>query len=151
MILIYIFMDEPTIFPPMPTEPKQEEPVAPTQSSFSDALKSELPKQETAKDPDVEANKAIAAIGYLGILCLIPLLAKKNSPFAQHHGKQGLVIVIAWLILFVANVIPFLGQIAWFVGSLLLLALVILGIINALNGKFWEMPFLGEYAKRIKL
>ena len=70
---------------------------------------------------------------------------------AQHHGKQGLVLVVAWLALFVANVIPFLGQIAWFVGSLLLLMLVILGIVNALNGKFWEMPFLGEYAKQIKL
>ena len=93
----------------------------------------------------------IAAVGYLGILCLIPLLLKKNSPFAQHHGKQGLVIVIAWLILFVANVIPFLGQLAWMVGSVLLLVLVVLGIVNSLNGKFWEMPFLGEYAKQIKL
>ena len=105
----------------------------------------------SGQNPDVEENRMIAAIGYLGILCLVPLFLKKSSPFAQHHGKQGLVLVVAWLALFVANVIPFLGQIAWFVGSLLLLMLVILGIVNALNGKFWEMPFLGEYAKQIKL
>ena len=39
-------------------------------------------------DPkDVEENKLIAAVGYLGILFLIPLLAKKDSPFAQFHAK----------------------------------------------------------------
>lgn len=99
----------------------------------------------------IQDDKVIAAIGYLGILCLVPLLLKKNSAFAQHHGKQGLVLLIAWLILWVANVIPVLGQIVWAVGSVLLLILMILGIVNALNGKLWEMPVLGEYAKQIKI
>ena len=93
----------------------------------------------------------IAAIGYLGILCLIPLLAKKDSAFAQHHGKQGLVLLIVWMILWVVNVIPVLGQIVWALGSIGILILVLLGIINALNGNTWEMPVLGEYAKQIKL
>jgi|SRR3989338_5097661 len=100
---------------------------------------------------DVEENKAIAAIGYLGILCLIPLLAKKDSPYAQHHGKQGLVLTIAWLILFVANVIPVFGQLVWFIGSIVLLVLSIMGIVKALNGELWEVPVIGQYAKQIKL
>lgn len=100
---------------------------------------------------DTQNDKLFAAIGYLGILCLIPLLLKKDSAFCQHHGKQGLVLLIAWLILWVGNVIPVLGQIVWAVGSVALLILLILGIINALNGKMWEMPVLGEYAKQIKI
>jgi|SRR3989338_3727942 len=147
-------MDEQMLFQAPPQEsqatPEQTAPAqepAPLQPESSHVSSTE----PLINDPDVEANKMIAAVGYLGILCLIPLLLKKNSPFAQHHGKQGLVIVIAWLILFVANVIPFLGQLAWMVGSVLLLVLVVLGIVNSLNGKFWEMPFLGEYAKQIKL
>ncbi len=96
-------------------------------------------------------DKLFAAIGYLGILCLVPLLLKKDSAFCQHHGKQGLVLLIAWLILWVGNVIPVLGQVVWAVGSVVLLILLILGIINALNGKMWEMPVLGEYAKQIKI
>src|SRR3989339_1092032 len=111
----------------------------------------ENPAPQSGATNDIEENKVIAAIGYLGILCLIPLLAKKNSAFAQHHGKQGLVILIAWIILWVVNVIPVFGQIVWALGSIGLLILVLLGIINALNGNIWEMPVLGQYAKQIKL
>lgn len=100
---------------------------------------------------NVNDDKLIAAIGYLGILCLVPLLLKKNSPFAQHHGKQGFVLLIAWALLWVCNIIPILGQIIWAVGSIALLILLILGVVNALNGKMWEMPVLGEYAKQIKI
>ena len=99
----------------------------------------------------MEENKAMAAIAYLGIPCLIPLLAKKDSADAQHHGKQGLVLVIAWLILFVANIVPVFGQLLWFVGSVVLLIVSIMGIVKALNGEWWEVPVIGQYAKQIKL
>ncbi|MDG1949410.1 MAG: hypothetical protein P8J32_01145, partial [bacterium] len=92
---------------------------------------------------NLDEDRLIAAIGYLGILCLVPLLLKKNSAFAQHHGKQGLVVLLAWVVLWIGNIIPILGQIVWFVGSIALLILVILGMVNALQGKMWEMPFLG--------
>lgn len=105
----------------------------------------------SANPKDVEENKIIAALGYLGFLCLLPLLLKKDSPFAQHHGKQGLVLLIAWLILWIVNVIPFVGQVLWALGSIGILILVLLGIVNALNGIMWEMPVLGKYAKDIKL
>ena len=41
-------------------------------------------------DPrEVEANKVLAAISYLGLLCLVPLFLKKSSPYVQFHAKQG--------------------------------------------------------------
>ena len=100
---------------------------------------------------DAQDDRLIAAIGYLGILCLVPLLLRKDSKFAQHHGKQGLIILIVWLALWVGNIIPILGQIVWTLGTIALLILIILGMVNALQGKMWEMPVLGKYAKQIKL
>ena len=100
---------------------------------------------------DVEANKLIAAIGYLGILCLVPLLGKKDSAFAQFHGKQGLAIFIVWIVLWVVNIVPILGQLVFMVGSIGLFILVVMGIIHAMNGEMWEVPVLGKYAKMIKL
>lgn len=102
-------------------------------------------------DNDAQDNRLVAAIGYFGILCLVPLLLKRNSAFAQHHGKQGLVLLIAWCLLWIGNIIPILGTIVWMAGSVVFVILVILGVINALNGKLWEMPVLGEYAKQIKI
>lgn len=104
---------------------------------------------------DIEENKVVAAIGYLWILCLVPLLAKKDSKFAQHHGKQGLVLtvvsVIMWVVGFILAFIPVIGWIILFACWITIIVLAVLGIINALNGNFWEMPILGEYAKKIKL
>lgn len=103
------------------------------------------------KSNDIEENKLLAVIGYLGILCLIPLLGKKDSAFCQFHGKQGLVLFVAWLILWACNIVPVLGQLVFFLGSVGLLVLVILGMVHTLNGEEWELPLLGKYAKQVKL
>lgn len=92
----------------------------------------------------------MSAIGYLGILCVVPLILERKSAFAQHHGKQGLVLLLAWLFLWIGNIVPVLGTIIWFIGSLVLLMLIILGMVNAFQGHLWEMPVLGVYAKKLK-
>ncbi len=97
-----------------------------------------------------QTEKFISAIGYLGVLCIIPLLFERKSTFAQHHGKQGLVLLIAWLLIWIGNIIPFLGQMVWVIGSVIFIMLIILGMVNAFAGRLWDMPILGVYAKRIK-
>jgi fumarate reductase subunit D len=104
-----------------------------------------IPPQEAMQE-----DRLIAAIGYLGILCIVPLLLKRDSKFAQHHGKQGLVLLIAWIVLWIGNIIPVLGQIVWALGSIALIILIILGMVNALQGRMWKMPLLGQYAKNLK-
>jgi len=44
----------------------------------------------TGNQKDIEENKVLAIISYFWLLCLIPLLAKKDSPFAQFHAIRGL-------------------------------------------------------------
>jgi uncharacterized membrane protein len=112
--------------------------------------------EETTPTPaggskDVEENKAIAAIGYIGILCLIPLFAKKDSPFAQYHGKQGLILFIAEVILGFVWVIPFLGWAIGGIGELLGFILFIIGLMNALNGKMVPLPVIGQMAEKWKI
>jgi len=96
---------------------------------------------------DIEDNKVIAAIGYIWILCLVPLFLKRRSSFAQFHAKQGLVLfileVVGWLIFW----IPLIG----FLLYILVILFAAMGIMYALQGKYWEMPILGRYAKRINL
>lgn len=92
----------------------------------------------------VEEGKSLAWLSYLGILLLIPLLVKPDNDFCKHHVKQGLVILIAWIVLGVIQVIPFLGWIIGFIGMIILIVLIIMGIVNSLQGKFWEAP-MGIY------
>ena len=99
----------------------------------------------------IDEDKIYAAISYLWLLFLVPLVLKKNSEFVMYHTKQGLVLFIAGLFVTFFSWIPLLG---WFLGMILGLIigiLAFLGILNALSGKKWEMPFLGYYAKKIKI
>ena len=100
---------------------------------------------------DIDENKIIAALSYLGLLCLIPLLAKKDSKFAQEHGKQGLVLLIAWMVIWVIGIVPILGWIVSFIGSIILLIVNLIAIVKTLMGDFWEIPVLGQYRHQFKL
>ncbi len=110
-------------------------------------------------DPkDVEENKVLAAISYLGILVLIPLLMKKDSKFIKEHAKQGLVLFIAEIVLWIVDLIfasiPVLGLI---VSVLIWLTLIgigivsLIGLVYALQGKFWKIPLVYDWAKNFKL
>lgn len=118
--------------------------------------KTEEKKEETKGSDlqkDIEENKAITFLSYLGILALVPLLAKKESKFAQFHAKQGLVLAIAVAVAFwVSGVIPFLGFFlltpAVSIGGIVLM---IIGLINVANGEMKELPIIGELAKKINL
>lgn len=104
-----------------------------------------------ADEKDVAENKGMAAVGYLGILFLIPLLAKKDSPYAQFHAKQGMVLFICWIIASFVWVIPFLGWVIGAIANLGLFILFIMGLINALSGKTTPLPIIGGYAEKIKI
>ena len=104
-------------------------------------------KPKTSNDLDVEINKNVAAMSYLWILCLVPLLGKRNSKFAQFHAKQGLVLFGIELIASLFIWFPVLGQ-------LFMLALIVIsamGIVKTLNGESWEIPFIYNWSKKIKL
>jgi len=100
---------------------------------------------------DIEQNKIIAAIGYIGVLCLIPLLLKQDSQYAQFHGKQGLLLFIGWVVNTFIAVVPIIGWIVSFFGAISLLILTVLGILKSLKGEYWEMPYIGEYTKKINI
>jgi uncharacterized membrane protein len=96
---------------------------------------------------DIRDNSFLAAISYIWILCFIPLFLKRNSKYAQFHAKQGLILfvveIVGWLVFW----IPLVGWLLF----LTVLVLAIMGIMNALQGVWWEMPFLGKYAKKINM
>ncbi|MBU2566619.1 DUF4870 domain-containing protein [Patescibacteria group bacterium] len=112
---------------------------------------SEAQKVPTFDPKDIEDNKIIAALSYIGILCLIPLLAKKDSKFAQEHGKQGLVLLLAFVANMIISMIPILGWLAGFVIGIALLIFAVIGLIKTLMGEFWEIPLLGQYRNKINL
>lgn len=103
--------------------------------------------KKTSKNSDVEENMYVAALSYLGVLCLIPLFLKRDSAFTQSHAKQGLVLFIVEIGGMFFYWFPIFGQ-------LLLLALILAsayGIKQTLEGKEWEIPYIGKFAEKLNI
>lgn len=118
---------------------------------------------EVTPDPtDVEKNKVFGVLAYIGILWLVPLLAAKDSPFARYHCNQGLVLFLGAIAAWVATIILdmiliFIPVLGWFLMILLhvglivgILALAIIGIINAANGLCKPLPLIGHRLTLLK-
>lgn len=103
---------------------------------------------------DIDQNKGMAVLSYIGLLVLVPIFAAKESRFARFHVNQGLVFMIisfiTWVVTSVINtifVLINLGLLAWVINfpiSVSLLALMIIGIVNAATGKAKELPLIGK-------
>jgi uncharacterized membrane protein len=98
--------------------------------------------EPVSEEKDIQNNKMWALLSYLGALVVIPLVMKNDSPFVQFHIKQGLVILIGWMLSWLPFG-PIFGIVA-FVFS-------IIGIINVLNGEMKKLPIVGDLAEKIKL
>jgi uncharacterized membrane protein len=97
----------------------------------------------SADATDAQENKYTAALSYIWILFLIPLLTKKDSKFCQHHAKQGLILFIISLI----SWFPFFG---WIVG-IAVIVVSIIAILKVLSGEYWKIPRIYDWSKKIKL
>ena len=91
----------------------------------------------------MNGNKLLAAISYIGILFLVPLLAAKDDAFARFHANQGLVLFLAGLALGIIGIVPFIGPIVAGIGGVVTFVFAILGIINALKGEMKPLPLIG--------
>ena len=104
---------------------------------------------------DIEQNKVLAAIGYIPVLFLVPLLAAPHSRFAKFHANQGLILTIFSLALGLARnvlcmifeIMPvfrhFVPTIISSVVSVAVLAYMVIGVITAAQGKAKKLPVIG--------
>ncbi|TNJ59525.1 hypothetical protein FE784_37210 [Paenibacillus hemerocallicola] len=94
---------------------------------------------------DIEKNKVMGILAY--ILFFVPLLAARESRFAMYHANQGLILFLVALgVNIVGGVIPVIGALLIIpLGNLCVFVLMILGIINAANGKQAPLPLIGNF------
>jgi uncharacterized membrane protein len=103
---------------------------------------------------DIADNKIYAILSYFGILFFIPLVAAPQSRYARFHANQGLMLLlleiatgivtgiigalIPWYLYWLESLI---SLIFWVPG----IALFIIGLLNAINGRAKELPVIGKF------
>ena len=97
-----------------------------------------------------QEGRMAAIMAYIPLLCFVPLLSMKDNKEAHFHARQGvllfLVEVVAAIFL-IDSISDFI-----FKGILLIaVALSIVGIYFALQGKNYKLPIIGDLADKTKL
>lgn len=110
-----------------------------------------MPQEQNLDTNEIKEGKVYALMGYLSILCLIPLIFKKDNAFAFYHAKQGLVLFIAELILLFVRILPLIGWLISILGLLLCGLVSIYGLIEALAGIYVKLPVVTYVASKIEL
>lgn len=113
------------------------------------------PDYTKAYDPnDVAQNKGFGVLAYLSWLVLIPIFAAKKSPFARFHSNQGLILALTgllWEVLrhilyaIMPRFLDWTVTLVFGLGTLVLFAATILGIVNVANGQAKELPIIGKF------
>ena len=93
-------------------------------------------------------TKLYAFLAYCSLLCLVPLLKKQDDDFLLFHGRQGLALFLCEMAVFVASILlPWLMQPFLFIFGVLSL----LGMIKALKGQKFKLPFIFSLSERLVL
>ncbi len=109
-----------------------------------------MPRHNSNYDSQVVVEgKVMALLSYLSILCIIPLLFQKQNPFVLQHGKQGLVIFVGEVAVFILSIL--LGEWILRLGFLFLSVLSFVGIVSVLQGRYTRLPVAGKLAETITL
>lgn len=105
-----------------------------------------LPTHEVFDAQDINEHKQIAALGYVWMLWIVPLLIKRDSAYAQYHAKQGLLLFIMESLAMLISWIPVIN----FLVFLALIILAVIGITNALKGVALPLPVIGKFVNYLK-
>ncbi len=119
-----------------------------TEEKSRDASQAETDEQ--ARKKMIDEGKAAAMLGYIPFMCFVPLVKMKDNPFALKHGKQGLILFIIE-ILAVIFLLPKISDLLWSAVIVLCLAAAVAGIFFAIQGQEWKIPFIGDWADKLKI
>ncbi len=103
------------------------------------------------KDPTVSDGKFFAAVGYVSVLCFVPLFLKRDNQFAQFHGRQALILFILEAAASMLKVIPILGDVIFNLAWLIFGIFSLVAIMKVLMGEYWDMPMVAPIASKITL
>ena len=120
---------------------------------MTDEIKEEVVENETENDTqDINDNKGLTILAYIGPLVFIPMFVRKNSKFARFHCNQGLILfILEAAAITLGPILNWIPKIGWLLAlpcyavEVACVVLSVLGIIAVAKGQYKELPIIGKY------
>jgi len=90
----------------------------------------------------VNTTTVLAILSYLYVLVLIPIIFGSKKPFIQYHTRQGMALLIVWVLFAFSFHLP----LAPWIIALFIVVCIIVGIINVVTGHERPLPLIGKLA-----
>lgn len=116
-----------------------------------------MAKKHSPKVSKKDDDKLFAFLAtFLSIIgFIIALIARRDDKYVMFYAKQSLIVfivaVIAGIVGRILWFIPILGNLIHIALNIIVAVLWVISWIYALSGKEREVPFVGQYARSIKL
>lgn len=94
---------------------------------------------------DIEENRKLAALVYLGVFLWLPFLAAPKSEYCRFHANQAVSLFILYLLCSLCMIVPFIGWIVGGVGYIVTFIFNIMGFCRAWNRKAKKLPICGSW------
>ena len=106
-------------------------------------------EKKKGNDQEILEGKVFALLAYLSVLCIIPLVFKKQNDFALFHGRQGLVIFVGEVAVFILHIV--LGPWILKLGTFAFGIFSLIGIVAVLQDQYLKLPIVWDVAEKITL
>ncbi|MEO5339572.1 MAG: hypothetical protein H7837_03495 [Magnetococcus sp. MYC-9] len=94
-------------------------------------------------------SRLMAALSYLGVLCLVPLIFSHGDEYVNFHARQGLVLWV-WGVLAIFSLhIPILGAFIFSSSVFFIMALSLAGLLSVALSRRWRFPVIGMFAGKL--
>ncbi|MFN3075433.1 MAG: hypothetical protein ABT940_00855 [Alphaproteobacteria bacterium] len=93
--------------------------------------------------------RLLAALSYMGVLCLVPLFLNRNDEFVAFHTRQGLVLWIWAILAILALLLPGVGVVIFRVSFFVIPVFSVVGMIAVVLHRAWTLPWVYGLSCRI--
>lgn len=104
--------------------------------------------EEQLKNQIPKGDMILSALGYVGFLCILPLVIRRESVFCQHHANQALVLAVTFYFLDTLNILPTTLVTIYMVFKY---AVIAYSAYNALKGKKHKLPFIYGLSQKFQV
>jgi uncharacterized membrane protein len=99
---------------------------------------------------EIDEGRFFALISYISFLCIVSLLFKKDNKFVLYHAKQGLVLFVFEVVVYILSRVAILAGLAQL--CFVLAALVsIWGIVQVWMGNDCRIVLVSDIADKINI
>ena len=98
--------------------------------------------------PAPDREQMLGLLAYFPLLCFLPYIMEDSTDALRRHARQGVVLFVAELILYILFTAPEFISTVLQLGLIVCVVLAVIGAVNAWQGKYWAIPYVSDVAER---